>query len=246
MNILWFSCGASSAVMTKLCLNEADKIYYCQTNSEHEDNIRFLEDCEKWFNREIEIVQSKKYNDVDDVIEGTHYLSGVAGAPCTRELKLNVRLENTTVQDINYIGYTVEKKEQKRKDRLVKNNPLVKFRFPLIERSIDKNLCLQILNGVGIELPVMYQKGYDHNNCLGCVKSGSPKYWNMIRKDFPNIFQKRCEQSRKFGCRLVVIGKDENDKSIRIFLDELENKEYPEITQDFECDIFCQSIVNEL
>jgi len=35
MNIFWFSCGASSAVMTKLCLNETDKIYYCQTNSEN-------------------------------------------------------------------------------------------------------------------------------------------------------------------------------------------------------------------
>jgi len=244
MNIFWFSCGASSAVMTKLCLNEADKIYYCQTNSEHKDNVRFLKDCEKWFDRETEVLQSKQFSNVNEVIEKRHYLSGVNGAPCTTELKLKVRLENTTFQDINYIGFTVEKKERNRKDRLIKNNPLVKFRFPLIERGIDKGLCLSILKEVGIELPYLYKLGFEHNNCLGCVKSASPKYWNLIRKHFPEVFEKRCEQSRKYNCRLVVIGKDENGKSVRIFLDELENKEYPEITENYECDIFCQSIVN--
>lgn len=246
MNIFWFSCGASSAVMTKLCLKEVDKIYYCQTNSEHPDNLRFLEDCEKWFNKEIEILQSKKFNNVDEVIDKIHYLSGIEGAPCTRELKLNVRIENTTFQDVNYIGYTIEKKEQNRALKLIKDNPLVKFKFPLIERNIDKNLCLQIINGVNIKLPVMYDLGFEHNNCLGCVKSSSPRYWNLIRKHFPDVFRKRCEQSRKYGCRLVIIGQDKDHNNIRVFLDELESKEYPEITQYFECDIFCQTIVNEL
>lgn len=236
-NISWFSCGASSAVMTKLLINEIDIIYYCQTNSEHRDNLRFLKDCEKWFKKDIKILQSRKYKDVDSVIEKTHYLSGVKGAPCTRELKLQVRLDNTTVQDINYLGYTVEKKEQNRAEHLSKNNSLSKFKFPLIERNIDKNLCLGILRETGIELPIMYKLGFEHNNCLGCLKSSSPKYWNLIRKNFPDIFQKRCEQSRKFNCRLIKIGKE------RIFLDELEKKEYPEIELDIECDIFCQSLM---
>ncbi len=36
----------------------------------------------------------------------------------------------------------------------------------------------------------MYDLGYPNNNCIGCVKGGMG-YWNKIRKDFPEVFQKR-------------------------------------------------------
>ena len=51
--ISWFSCGAASAVATKLALAESDvTIVYCEVVEEHPDNKRFLKDCEEWFGQE--------------------------------------------------------------------------------------------------------------------------------------------------------------------------------------------------
>ena len=42
--VIWFSCGAASAVMTKIVLKEEPDahVVYCDTGSEHYDNRRFL------------------------------------------------------------------------------------------------------------------------------------------------------------------------------------------------------------
>jgi 3'-phosphoadenosine 5'-phosphosulfate sulfotransferase (PAPS reductase)/FAD synthetase len=87
--VCWFSCGAASAVATKLAVEKyADvKIVYCDTGAEHEDNKRFMADCEKWFNQKITVLKSEKYADTWDVFEKTKYLVGVGGARCTTELK---------------------------------------------------------------------------------------------------------------------------------------------------------------
>ena len=51
--VCWFSCGAASAVATKLAIKRhgTDNLYvgYQDTGSEHPDNRRFLKDCEEWF-----------------------------------------------------------------------------------------------------------------------------------------------------------------------------------------------------
>jgi len=62
---------------------------------------------------------------------------------------------------------------------------------------------------------VMYSLGYRNNNCLGCVKATSAKYWNMIRRDFPEVFARCATQSRELNVRLT------RHKGTRIFLDEL-------------------------
>lgn len=49
----------------------------------------------------------------------------------------------------------------------------------------------------GINIPVMYQLGY---NCIGCLK-GSMGYWNKIRIDFPDMFKERAEDERLIGAK---------------------------------------------
>ena len=69
--VSWFSCGAASAVTSKLALKKYGDdvdIVYCDTGSEHESNMQFLHDCEKWFDREIIIMKNEKYDDVLDVL----------------------------------------------------------------------------------------------------------------------------------------------------------------------------------
>ena len=40
----------------------------------------------------------------------------------------------------------------------------------LRDAGIDKARCLQIIQEAGIALPAMYALGFEHNNCMGCVK----------------------------------------------------------------------------
>lgn len=47
--ISWFSCGAASAIATKLSPDAVP--VYCETGAEHPGNERFLEQCEAWFSR---------------------------------------------------------------------------------------------------------------------------------------------------------------------------------------------------
>ena len=89
--VVWFSCGAASAIATKL--SKADVIAYCDTGSEDYDNKRFMSDCETWFEKKITILKNSKFNSIWDVFEKLKYLSGINGAPCTGELKVKPRLD---------------------------------------------------------------------------------------------------------------------------------------------------------
>jgi len=237
-HIAWFSCGAPSAVMSKILSRQVPDLHivYNYIKNEHEDNLRFYADCEKWIGRKFETTRSQKFEDVDDVIKKRRYMRGHAGAPCTMELKRNVRLEYADINDINYWGFTLE--ERDRADSYTERNPNTINRYPLIEYGIKKQDCYALIAEVGIELPAMYKLGYDHNNCIGCVKSGSPKYWNMIRRDFPKVFNERAEQERLYKFALCKV------KGEPVYLDELDPNEIEHTDLDISCDLGCQMIYN--
>ena len=67
----WFSCGAASAVATKLAIESGRNVIpvYCETGAENKDNERFLSDCEKWFGEKVHRIKSDKYEDTWDVWE---------------------------------------------------------------------------------------------------------------------------------------------------------------------------------
>lgn len=230
--ISWFSHGAASAVASKLAIEQLSKdnevlIVNCDTRpSEHPDNYRFSEDCERWFGQKIVFIRNDKYNTVDDVFERERYMSGQYGARCTTEVKKVPRFAFQHPDDIHIWGFTAG--ERKRMRDFEKNNPELNLNWILAKNKITHQRCLEILDEAGIKRPAMYEmfdaedrarfkvNGFDNNNCPGCVKSSSPWYWDMIRKYFPDVFKRRCEQSRSIGCRLVELGHHK-----RIFLDEL-------------------------
>lgn len=221
--VVWFSCGVTSTVATKLILDRYRDsgvpivIAYCDTSSEHPDNKRFLSDCQKWFDYPITILHSSKYEDVWDVYEKTKYIAGIDGARCSLEMKKRVRQEFEDVEnDIQVFGF--DSSEKKRADRFKKNNPEVKFSAILINENISKEDCITIIENAGMDLPVMYKMGYKNNNCIGCPK-GAKGYWNKIRIDFPNEFQRMAEMERELGATLNIMSV--NGKRQRVHLDEL-------------------------
>ena len=229
--ICWFSNGAASAVAAKLTIDKYGHgkvlVVCCDTrSSEHPDNYRFSQDCERWFGQEIIFLKSSEYKDINDVFDRTKYMSGVKGARCTVELKKIPRFEFAAPDDVHIWGFTAG--EEKRIREFKKRNPDLICEFPLQDQWVHKSQCLYRLTQAGIELPMMYrifdeadrlrygQDGFDNNNCPACVKGTSAWYWDMIRKYFPAEFKLRAEQSRRLGVRLVEISHHK-----RIFLDEL-------------------------
>ena len=61
----------------------------------------------------------------------------------------------------------------------------------------------------------MYKLGYSNNNCVGCVKGGMG-YWNAIRHDFPEMFDKMAKLERTLGHALL------KDKEGPVYLDSLD------------------------
>ena len=211
--ICWFSCGAASAVSAYL--EPAAELVYCDTGAEHPDNVRFMADCEKWLGRKVTIVKSDEYSDTWDVWEKTRWLAGINGARCTTELKVAPRLAYQRPDDAHVFGYTADAADIARAKRMRDNYPELKIITPLIDRGLDKRACLAMIERAGIKLPPMYALGFQNNNCLPCPKATSPDYWSLVRKEFPDKFERMARLSRSLNVRLSRI----NDE--RIFIDEI-------------------------
>lgn len=227
--VVWFSAGSTSAVALKMVASrhrpEDGELVaaYCDTGSEHPDNERFLADVEKWAGVKITRLKSEKFDDIWDVFEKTRYLAGVNGARCTSELKKRVREEFQRVDDRQVFGFDAGEANRARKFR--EHHTEVDAWFPLLEEGITKADSLKMLEDAGIELPVMYKLGYEHNNCLGCPK-GQAGYWNKIRVDFPEVFDRMAKVERKLNaaiCKTEPLDRATGKrKRIRVFLDELD------------------------
>lgn len=247
--VSWFSCGAASAVATKLVLAKAKQkenwdvsIVRIIVPEEHKDNERFAEQCQEWFGQEILTRKSDVYESCNDVWYRKRYMSGIAGAPCTTHMKRDVRkaFELEYQPDLQVFGYTFE--EAKRADRFRMNNPEVGLVCPLIDNKLSKQDCHAIIDKAGIAMAEMYKLGFSNNNCIGCVKDQSPRSWNLVRKHFPEIFEERAKLSRQLNVKLVKLTKGEKK---RIFLDELDPMDYSGKSVNTDCSILCQTTIDE-
>lgn len=229
MLVSWFSAGVSSFIATYLERDSIDKILYCHIDNQHPDTMRFIKDCEKALGREIEVLQSP-YKSVDNVIQQFQFINSRYGAKCTEILKKRVRKEwEHGKKDLTYIwGYDCS--ERHRADGVFESMPEQKHIFPLIERNLTKEDCHGMLAELNIKRPAMYDLGYRNNNCIGCVKGGMG-YWNKIRRDFPEVFERRAKQEREIGHTCIK----------GIYLDELEPDRGNFETEIMEeCSIMCQ------
>jgi hypothetical protein len=238
--LCWFSCGDASAVATKLVLGKHPDAVVARIviPNEHPDNERFHADCERWYGREIVRLQDPEKRETFDVWEQRRFIASPQGAPCTGELKKAVRYAFQQPDDLHVFGLTAEEAERAEKFRA--NNFELRLSFPLIDAGLTKADCHALVADAGIKLPAMYLLGFDNNNCIGCPKGGAG-YWNMIRRHFPDVFDRMAKLSRSLGARLV------EEKDTRIFLDELNPKtgrQKGEVAID--CSLLCEMVRKEV
>jgi len=239
---VWFSCGAASAIAAKETIekygkNNEIRVLNTPISEEHPDNLRFKDDVEKWLGVKIEKVVNSKFqkSSIMEVFGKKKFMSSPFGAVCTKELKKQARYEweDENNPDYHVLGFTYEEKH--RYDRFIiteRSNTLP----ILIEKKITKTQCFIRLMEAGIKLPEIYRLGFPNANCIGCVKSASPTYWNLVRKEFPERFNELSDLSKEIGAKLVKV------KGERIFLEDLKTtdtgRELKNI--DTECGIFCE------
>lgn len=234
MKVVWISAGVSSFIAGWLVRDTVDKWIYIDVKDQHPDSLRFIKDCEKVIGTEIEILKSDKYEDVASVIRKHRIINTPHGAPCTGMLKKAVRKKweqeqySKGITDLCYV-WGMDKNEARRREGIIKNFPEFTHEFPLIDSELSKEDCHAILNRLGIKRPLMYDLGYNNNNCIGCVKGGMG-YWNKIRKDFPDVFKARAELEREIGGSCIN----------GVYLDELDpdaGRMSKEVMED--CSILC-------
>jgi hypothetical protein len=212
------SAGASSFIAGYLA-GDVDEWIYIDIEDQHRDSIRFIHDCEKVIGKEITILKSHEYKNVEDAIRefGGFKNARNGFAPCTNWLKKRVRKEWEWEHRRDMITYVwgFDANEKHRADRLEEAMYSFEHEFPLIDRGLSKQDVHELLKRLGIKRPIMYDLGYPNNNCIGCVKGGMG-YWNRIRKDFPDVFESRARLERELGVTML------KDKNGYIYLDELD------------------------
>jgi hypothetical protein len=238
--VTWFSCGTASAVTAKLTLSLYSEthdvcIARCVVPEEHPDNDRFAAECAKWFGQPVLDLRSADYANCEAVWRHQRYMAGPGGARCSKEMKKHVRqaFERDWMPDLQAFGYTVD--EKRRVDRFRQHNPDVRLVTPLITAGLNKEACHAIVNRAGIQLPAMYRLGFANANCIGCVMAEMPRYWNRVRRHFPEVFAARAKLSRELGVRLVRLNRE-----TRIFLDELDPAlDIGDAEPEMECSLLC-------
>lgn len=214
LKVCWLSAGVSSFIAGWLVKDTIDLYLYIDVADQHPDSMRFIKDCEKALEKEVEVLRSSEYRDVEDVCLKENYIHTPGGiAYCTNRLKKQVRRKwerEHADYDITYV-WGFDPNEEHRAKFLCNAEPEYSHEFPLIEQNMTKQAAHELCAKIGVNRPVMYDMGYNNNNCVGCVKGGMG-YWNKIRVDFPEVFERRAKMERKIG-RSCIKG---------VYLDELE------------------------
>ena len=232
--VRWVS-GAASAVAAMLDWSKHPHGVFatCETKSEDPDNRRFLNDVEAWFGQPIIRLSNDEYKDVWDVWEKRNFISGTAGAPCTGIMKIAPRLAFQMPDDIHIFGYTNDRTDIVRANRLRETFFELTIETPLIARGIDKSACRALIARAGLKESRMYALGFPNDNCVPCGKATSPNYWSLVRLHRPDQFLRMARLSRDLGARLTRIN------NVRIFIDEIPD-DWP-VTEAYAptCDFLC-------
>lgn len=233
LKVCWISAGVSSFIAGYILKDEIDKFIYIDIENQHPDSLRFINDCSKVLGKDIEILKPE-YKNVQNVIETFRFINSPYGAKCTQVLKKRTRKEwedKHKEYNITYI-WGFDNKEKHRADRLVDAMSDFNHIFPLIDYNISKNDAHAMCETLGIRRPLMYDLGYP-NNCIGCVKGGMG-YWNKIRVDFPEVFNRMAKLERQIGASCIK----------GIYLDELDvNRGRGSIEVLPECGIGCEMLL---
>ena len=239
-----FSCGAASAVATKLTLAQFPRdrvvIFNAFVKEEDADNRRFLNDCEKWFGHPITVLRDTKYGaSAREVWRRVRFIKSALGAPCSIALKREVIEEACLPTDKHVYGFTFDERNKRRVKNFIAADGLV----PLIDRNLTHADCLGMIERAGILLPLRYRQGYNNANCVGCCKGGEG-YWNKTRRDSPDDFIEVAEIEKSLGPGAYLFRDRETGERFSLY--DLPPNAGRHKEEAPECSFFCELAEDEI
>ena len=170
------------------------------------------------------------------------FLKGPHGARCTDVLKKRER----KVWEREHPGrhtyfWGLDCGETRRVDGIIRAMPDFDHRFPLIEHQMTKSDAHELASRLGLKRPVMYDMGYHNNNCIGCLKGGIG-YWQMIRRDFPEVYASRAKLEKDLK-RFILKDREGNPLWLDTLPENIGRETIP--IDDMQCGIMCEIIARE-
>lgn len=168
--------------------------------------------------------------DVWDLFQGQKYIGNGRIANCSSTLKQKTSRKYTTKKfnsgdTILYFG--IDWTEAHRSKGIQRGWEEYECRFPLIEDlTFNKIDMFKLMESKGIDVPVLYQKGFPHNNCGGfCVRMGQGGFaylYDNYKEMFD--FHKNMEKETidLIGKNVAVLGKTINGKRYPMTLENFE------------------------
>ena len=263
----WWSGGVASAVACKIAIEKWGKdrvtLVFCDTGIEHPDTYRFMKDFERTLDVKVIMIKSDKFDTPEQVWRKYKGMNFAHGAPCSSSLKKEPRVRFQDLEgDFGQIfGFDYCKREIRRADNMLTNNPDLNPIFPLIIEGITRDRLFEIIEEMGIKRPSVYDH-FLNNNCIGaddspiggCVQGGIG-YWQKIQDMYPKKFDYMANVEHEISAdkgEPVTICKDQRKETRgnKLFLKH--NPMFPDIGDiseikgrrpltAFECNGFCST-----
>lgn len=226
--ICWWSGGVTSAVACKKAIElfglDRCRIIMIDTRNEDGDTYRFKNNCEVWYEKEIESISAipEKYSAIWDVWRKHKSLNTANGAICSTQLKRKVREDWQKNNKFTYqvFGYEFDTREFKRALSMTLNHEKIKPIYPLLMFGLSKKDCLDICEKERLKVPRAYKWGFHNNNCMqtGCVQGGIG-YWQKMHSAFPDLYKKMAKMEHELTDAKgepVTMLKDQSKQSVEL------------------------------
>ena len=204
-HIICISGGLSSAWVAnwaKQNLSENETVFYFNdTKWEHPDLYRFLKEISVKIG--FTITEDSDGRTPEEIFRDKKFLGNNRTALCSVHLKAKRLQKYATTEDVVYFGIDCGPHELKRAARIsmLYARLGIKTRFPIIETGTKRREMAAWLTDINVEMPELYQRGFEHNNCAGgCVRAGI-KQWKKLYYEYPEIYAERERVEREFNER---------------------------------------------
>jgi 3'-phosphoadenosine 5'-phosphosulfate sulfotransferase (PAPS reductase)/FAD synthetase len=204
-HLIIFSGSPASAVCAKIVSSSVDaggddiKLVYCQTYSEHMDDLRFKRQVSNYL--DIPIVVLADGRDIWDVCEDENRFPNGKENFCSQLLKQKVLNDfiNKFISATLYFPYTKSETNAAQKTAARYSKSGFEVKFPLIENNITKDECADIIKNVwNIKLPRSYELFKD-TTCFPCLNKTCIDYWITIFKESPMMFDYAMNKEKIMG-----------------------------------------------
>jgi 3'-phosphoadenosine 5'-phosphosulfate sulfotransferase (PAPS reductase)/FAD synthetase len=159
-------------------------LVFCDTKIEHPDLYRFLDESATALN--LPLIKLADGRNPWEVFRDVKFQGNSRIAQCSRILKRETMQKYlVTLPEKPTIVLGIDYEEEHRLKEARKNNAGYRVIAPLCDPPYLSRLARrEMLQNYNLERPVLYKRGFPHNNCGGfCVKAGLAQFKLLLETD---------------------------------------------------------------